>query len=1364
MTTIRLWITDSVEAVASYGFRTEDTEMDKRNKTVTIGLWLFTVLYCLTSLSWARTITFTFLLGCAIFLLLSFFVYAYTLTDKLLRRSTVVFVTLYPVILSVDFRNIPGGATGQTHGSWFIVQCVVAVVWKMSGGSRNQSLAQAIINFVLSLVIITAEGIWCPSVAEDDGSTPSTVFGGTVTSVVMPMFAFTMWVTLSMGSDYDHEARNAERTARRKANRSLSILSMHSNASVIRRTLSERSLANSRSLFQLARHEDAGDDEGEGEKPDPYVSNNSSAESPTSAASSSLRNDDPPDPFNFTATTHTSSSEGSSIKKGSGPRLGVPAAPNRRTSSTSTGSKVSTATELDAGQTSANHVMLLIEWVSSPVAAAVPVNSRDMLVRYVKVVERAIRKQHGRVLWTCGAEIYCGLESFADAVKCVQAMVALFRRDDVFHVAPVLAVTTSPITLCSVPLHSKRPVLVGFADGVRRCRDLVAFARHQGMNALSDVEPEKDAKVVGTTPGAQIAVYALPIDAADLEHALQRHGSGLTARQTSSEPILPAIASPLDGVMISFGAELPPVASPPSLSPSTQVLANPKLSPRSRSIFSEDNDTLFAPLSSPSTYLNATDRGAHRRLSISVRSDTDALDAVDLSASGSRKNDTRSMMQRRKRNSTNGEGARMCPLPDVPPHIWNLWRQSDLDGDGEIDAEEMWGLIGKLGLPLTPEKYYSVLQAVDTDGSLTISLQEFMDAYNSHVLGGLVLRANLQRAMTERTNEPTATALDLWRSVDIDGNGCLSARDAVEVIAQLGVECQEKDVAYLINEFEHEDSLLRLEDFLTLFTPVLSREEEEFCERHDAVMRVMSAIEIQRVYATPEQAEEHDAKVATTKLGNLVAPFMFIYILWIAFEVPLAAAMCSHEDFERSFLGRKIVEVCIDMLLITWVSLKFFMPRERHGRMLVQLRDIREEYIGSLEMCVDVVAAVPLDIISFGLPRSCYQELFRLNKLVMLYHLTPTFNRLTENLIPQVARITETLMWWVILINTFASIFLIAMEDVGAEETLEVIGSKDFLHSSLPTIYTQAFDWALKTMIGLSRGPPINDSDALLTVSLLTVLAGVVTYSVIVARIINALNVRDSGALFQEHLEDLSGFISYSCLPDDIAAELRGYYTHMFTSSGATTLEHDPLSDLPRELRIRVDVQLSHDILAHIPIFRGVTDDVAFMHELVLTMKPRVVLPGEWLVRRGEPATYLCCVMHGSLWRDSDRSDVPTQVLRHGDYFGGVALVHSINAAASVRCPPNKYANVYLLTKGDYASVVHYFPEVSPVVVENVRESLRWYVRHLRVGSDDIENEVDQYLACNAISASDVAAAHRTIIDRLDGGADARKIRAYCKE
>eukprot|EP00760_Papus_ankaliazontas_P013363 PhM_4_TR15700/c5_g1_i4/m.84994 len=1055
-----------------------------------------------------------------------------------------------------------------------------------------------------------------------------------------------------------------------------------------------------------------------------------------------------------------------------------------------------------------------------------PERVHGILKEYSTIVEGVMKRTSGKVAWVCETEISCRFEVAAEAQDAALKMELRLRK---CSIPATIAIGYGDLYGVTIRMKSKTSSYFGVSPVILACRDLIELGRALPLPVLCDES------ILGLLPNAanllpiETATPRLGIKAfsvATLDEALfevdsasednsdsRSVASGMSAMSGAS------YGAHDDDTVSVFGQVAPLVNHDISGARNDESVfltfmntVRQSLAPNSREQRSENLGVSMGSglrgrrQQSQRRLLGGNDDSSNNRSGTSFamddvldKSSRSAFSRMSMSRASVRPGAQASKLQRQRHKS-------IAMPPSLSPLIWNAWKQAEPDASNTVTAEKLWQVVAKLDLEITPERFYEVLQALDSDGSCSIALDDFAAAYRGPVLRGLVILQELKKSLNELAARNEADAIDyavsVWRDFDPKGQSEVDAETAAEMLLTLNVEVEPHEVIYLVKELDAEGTALRMEDFVALFAPEVSSEDIDFYARRDAVERVMvshaaptvdvfSAHDAElaasllsasmptakmstapttterRIYVTDAQSAEDNARVYAMRFYSMTAPMLFFYVLYIALEAPLACGLCHNKTFAGTFIVRKVSELCFDFLSILWVISKFYLPREVNGRTLVDKADIREAYVGTWEMYADVIAALPLDLAGITLHfvassevSDCTLELLRLNKLLYLYHLNSLFSWLASAVLqPSISRITLTIMWWIIVINFFGGAFLTILADVPDSDVVEMLGVERFFEADLVLIFSQAYNWSLFMMVGLSRGPFLSDSDSLVILSFLTVLAGVVSYSLIVSTIINALNVRDSTALFLERMEDVAGFVSYNRVPGETATELAGYYRHMFHSSGATALTYNPLADLPQELAIRIRVQQSLDILGRTSVFRGVCHHAAFMHELIDRLQPRVVMPGEWLVRRGEASTFMCCVSHGQLWVDVDRRNFQKgcTALSAGDFFGAVCLVHSINATSSVCCHDTRYANVFVLHKIEYQNVVRYFPEVVDVVEENVRALLRQsviddsnkFAKTRASISCDVEGAVDDYLALHAVSTSNVASIHRAVVDKI---------------
>eukprot|EP00759_Apiculatamorpha_spiralis_P046673 PhF_6_TR42923/c0_g1_i2/m.65080 len=651
--------------------------------------------------------------------------------------------------------------------------------------------------------------------------------------------------------------------------------------------------------------------------------------------------------------------------------------------------------------------------------------------------------------------------------------------------------------------------------------------------------------------------------------------------------------------------------------------------------------------------------------------------------------------------------------PDVPNKVWRMWQQIDRNGNGELDGEEIWDMLSALGIPMTVEKYYEFLQEVDTDGNCVITLEEFMKAYKT-VLSGYVLSMAMKDyadVIRQQGVDAMEQAVQLWKTYDKKGKGFISATTALEIFRTLldgnGVNTnsseavEENAVHLLLKEFNPDtpDKLFQ-GNFLSMFAPTLTPAEIELQERTDLVTRVMYMAEKRHtVYATAAQElETKQTKFASTFRANLHM-ILFPYVLYVTFVTPLVAAASFHQTVQDSYLARKVVEILFDIVVVVWVLSKVFLAKTHKGKVVSDHKELRAMYMWSVEMWLDALILIPTNVISLSAFWSDYdaREVIRLNKIALVYCLNSLYSELTKNLSPSVSRITQTMGWWVIILNLLACIFLVVCRFETEESRFAVTNIHNVMEQPFFLLYATAFDWTLKLMVGLSRGASF-PSDAFMVLCVVVAFVGVSSFSVIVTSVSNALNVRDAAAAFRDFMDNAQGFMDDVQLPDEAQTELIRYYRHVFETFGSTNLTYDPLSgDLPTDLMVRIRVQTTSDLFRRVEVLEPLLKHPTCTYELQRISTFQVLMPGESLCSNGDPIHAFHVVMYGRLVRMSN-----LQWVYPGETVNDYGILHNMKALETIQCSHDTFANILTVTKIDLLHVVGMFPDVMEEVTSTV--------------------------------------------------------------
>eukprot|EP00759_Apiculatamorpha_spiralis_P059125 PhF_6_TR970/c0_g1_i1/m.1851 len=668
-------------------------------------------------------------------------------------------------------------------------------------------------------------------------------------------------------------------------------------------------------------------------------------------------------------------------------------------------------------------------------------------------------------------------------------------------------------------------------------------------------------------------------------------------------------------------------------------------------------------------------------------------------------------LPRLKSHRISSATAQSIPV-NFPTEICETWLKFDTDRSGELSAEEVWKFFHRLGLKMTQERFFEFLEHVDTDGSCTISMQEFADAYDEY-LGGVVLMSHIRRlgeTLTAQGFDPGNIVLDTWHTMIGRQQPFADAEQSYELLVQLGIQTTRSNVKLMIEELDDDSSgKLHVNDLLAFFIPEMSLEEVAKQERMERVTRAIGDdcnpdIETIRTFQTHDQCEQHEAVSRAMQYDFYAAIVVIFYMLYSAIEASFACGMWHHRDLTSTVESRSVLACVLDVVYLLWVLAKFYMPHEINGRYVVDLAEVRHHYWLSWDMLIDVVGGAPIEWISTAFHEDqMHDPLFRLHKLTLLYYLNTLYVRVTSSWNASLSRILLTFLWWVLCIHMFACVFLSLCP---SEDTSDIITINDFAtNTSASAMYAQSFDWAIKLMVGLNRGNPIPRSDAYVGLSLCVVIIGVIVFSVIVTTISNALMVRDASTLFNEKLEEIKAFFEEVHISQELTGDVIQYYRHMFHTFGTTQPTQNLLHDLPPELDVRVRVAKTTIWFSKVSVFQPLLSRPMYTFELNRIVQPVVMLPEEYVSRQGSAILSVYVVSYGSLYRYLRNGTI--EILRRGHAVNEYGILHNVKALHDVRVPHNEYANLFEITKMGFSNVMSMFPELQGKVRECVADLVR---------------------------------------------------------
>jgi voltage-gated potassium channel len=346
--------------------------------------------------------------------------------------------------------------------------------------------------------------------------------------------------------------------------------------------------------------------------------------------------------------------------------------------------------------------------------------------------------------------------------------------------------------------------------------------------------------------------------------------------------------------------------------------------------------------------------------------------------------------------------------------------------------------------------------------------------------------------------------------------------------------------------------------------------------------------------------------------------------------------------------------------------------------------DIARHYLSSW-FAIDFLAAFPFELIlaaAFGgVPRD--PDLARLYlllqslTLVKLLKANRIFNELEESLriIPALRRLVKLGYWLSMALHLLALGWIL----IGAGE------------SSGPAFdrYLRALYWVTTTIatIGYGDYTPNHSSNLQIGYTIVVELFGVGMFTYIIANVSSLVSNLDvAKSAYQRRLDEVNAYLRAQRVPPELQGRVRDYYSYLWATQRGVTAS-SVLDDMPKSLSQEILLFLNRGMLDRVEIFQGANE--LFIRESVQLLKPRVFLPGEYVIRQGEYGDCMYFLTSGQVRILVGDEEIAR--LASGSPFGETALVEGERRNASV--VSLSYSTGYELDKGDFDALRAKYPE-----------------------------------------------------------------------
>lgn len=251
--------------------------------------------------------------------------------------------------------------------------------------------------------------------------------------------------------------------------------------------------------------------------------------------------------------------------------------------------------------------------------------------------------------------------------------------------------------------------------------------------------------------------------------------------------------------------------------------------------------------------------------------------------------------------------------------------------------------------------------------------------------------------------------------------------------------------------------------------------------------------------------------------------------------------------------------------------------------------------------------------------------------------------------------------------------------------------------------YIRSVYWAVTTMTTVGYGditPNINKpTEMLFTILIMIIGAG--SFGFIIGNIATIMANRDfARTQHLDKMQRISAFMHHHRVPGELKDRVHGYHAYMWRTRQGYD-ESFILNELPPIIRSDMEMYLRRDIVAKAPLFKDAESDM--IRELVSKLKPRVALPGEYIIRKGEMGESMYFIGSGSVDVFVD-GETSVASLSEGNFFGEIAVLQKCPRVATIRA--STYCDLYELVKDDLDHVCETYPDFGAHIRKQADERL----------------------------------------------------------
>ncbi|VDP80896.1 unnamed protein product [Echinostoma caproni] len=425
---------------------------------------------------------------------------------------------------------------------------------------------------------------------------------------------------------------------------------------------------------------------------------------------------------------------------------------------------------------------------------------------------------------------------------------------------------------------------------------------------------------------------------------------------------------------------------------------------------------------------------------------------------------------------------------------------------------------------------------------------------------------------------------------------------------------------------------------------------------------------------------------------------VLVLVIYTAIFTPFTAAFLLQEDGWGRYSGLttyynplQIIDLFVDVMFIIDILINFRTTYVNKNDELVSHPGRIAVHYFKGWLLIDVVAAIPFDLLLFGAETDEMATLIGLLKTARLLRLVRVVRKL-DRYSEYGAAVLLLLMATFVLIAHWLACIWYAVGNIERQQFDVRIGWLDQLAGQLQIPYGNRsdsgpctkskyitalyFTFSSLTSVGFGNVSPNTNPEKIFSICVM--LVGSLMYAGIFGHVSAIIQRLYSGtARYHTQMLRVKEFIRFHQIPNPLKRRLEEFFQHAWSYTNGIDMN---LAD--------ICLHLNRNLLNTCPPFKGTQ---GCLRSLALKLKTTHVPPGDTLVHKGDVLCFVCFIARGSI-EILMGSDI-VAVLCQGDVFGESPFGRYLMGQSKYYVRALTYCDLHKIQQDDLMEILEMYPE-----------------------------------------------------------------------